>query len=656
MGGAVNIVPEAVRKSSAPRGSRVLTWLPLALFAGIIGFQLFGPVPIGLADNRDFARILGPLRLWPAGPAGDPSHFFKYFVNDYAVVNRVYDTGVPSSEGLIARLAKGIAVIVLPAGTFQLQLMGFLHAAILTLAFFIVLHAIRTRPLWLRLVCSFLLLFIWTDLEYVQQLNTAYTDAGAVVALAVVFAIAVHCLLATNGWPWAIGFTLSGCFLLATKTQHETALPFLIAFCLLAAFRARRRYDRIAWLSASALLLATTVWMVEKTPETYRAPPAFSVVFYKLALLSPDRQSVLADFRMPEHEFGRYIGDVAYQPDVPIDDPAFRSRLVSLVTPSSLGAFYWRHPRILREVLLSDLRDSAPDVDLNDGIYGHERQIDVTGGKHPFELTAWGGFRRRLFSLAPFHLIYFFGIVIVLCGVCILNPRAGRRYPVWPVVLFSALLAVSSFLFASLFDAVETARHLVLFQAATDFTIFSVVLSICLAIENGPRGSERAVWKARVRRLARFWWLAPIAIFWLYRGAIVSDIQRLKPDRVSGSFDGASQEIRYSGAWTQGAYPDAMEGTESYSNDPGASARLSFQGTEITWVYARAWNRGFGSVKIDGVPRGDIDLYSPKIVWQSRTTFGGLAPGKHTFEVTVEGLKDDAATDRFIDIDALIVH
>ena len=101
----------------------------------------------------------------------------------------------------------------------------------------------QTRPLWLRLVCGLLLIFIWTDLEYVQQLNTAYTDAGAVVALAVVFSIAVHYLLVPESRPWALSFAVFGCFLLGTKLQHETTLPFLIAFCLLAAFRAHRKFN-----------------------------------------------------------------------------------------------------------------------------------------------------------------------------------------------------------------------------------------------------------------------------------------------------------------------------------------------------------------------------------------------------------------------------
>jgi hypothetical protein len=79
-----------------------------------------------------------------------------------------------------------------------------------------------------------------------------------------------------------------------------------------------------------------------------------------------------------------------------------------------------------------------------------------------------------------------------------------------------------------------------------------------------------------------------------------------------------------------------------------------FEGTAVTYVYTKAWNRGIAEVKLDGISRGEIDLYSPKIVWQARTAFTGLTSGKHTFELIVAGRKEAAATDRYVDLDALV--
>jgi hypothetical protein len=58
---------------------------------------------------------------------------------------------------------------------------------------------------------------------------------------------------------------------------------------------------------------------------------------------------------------------------------------------------------------------------------------------------------------------------------------------------------------------------------------------------------------------------------------------------------------------------------------------------------------------IDGSPRGEIDLYDPQIVWQSRTVFGGgLKSGAHQVEIRVLGRHQPASSGNVIDLDALV--
>jgi hypothetical protein len=259
--------------------ARAVLWLPLPAFALIAGIQFLGPMPVGLANNGDFVRVLGPLSLWPAAPyRDDPRVHFRYFIDRYEVAAPVDDRGVPSSELLVAVVAKNIAAVILPAGSFNLRIMGLIHAAILALACFILLKALGKSPPWLRLAAGFLLVLIWADVEYVHQFSTAYTDAGAIMALPVLFSVMVYRLMIGDSPALAIAFALFGCFLLAAKTQHETALPFLAAFCILAGVRARRSSTRILWFTAPALLVGTSVWLVLNTPQDYRTAPAFTIV------------------------------------------------------------------------------------------------------------------------------------------------------------------------------------------------------------------------------------------------------------------------------------------------------------------------------------------------------------------------------------------
>jgi len=128
------------------------------------------------------------------------------------------------------------------------------------------------------------------------------------------------------------------------------------------------------------------------------------------------------------------------------------------------------------------------------------------------------------------------------------------------------------------------------------------------------------------------------------------------PLQLNGTFENGNEELTYGGQWFSGSFHEAASGSIMFSNQPGASAKLSFEGNEITWVYSRAFNRGVAVVKLDGASRGEIDLYDPKIIWQTRKTFTGLGAGKHTFEVIVTGKKAAAATDSYVDVDELIVH
>lgn len=101
-----------------------------------------------------------------------------------------------------------------------------------------------------------------------------------------------------------------------------------------------------------------------------------------------------------------------------------------------------------------------------------------------------------------------------------------------------------------------------------------------------------------------------------------------------------------------GTYHNSM----SFSNHKGESATFPFEGTGISYIASRESNRGIAEIFLDGVSQGRFDLYSPEILRQ-QTIFEakGLPEGKHTLRVVVTGDKNPKATDRHMDLDALVV-
>lgn len=76
---------------------------------------------------------------------------------------------------------------------------------------------------------------------YVQQSSTAYSDAGAVVALCLAFSVALTVLLTRGGNSvrWLLAFAAASCFLLGTKLQHAAAIVPLSAFSIMMAVRTK---------------------------------------------------------------------------------------------------------------------------------------------------------------------------------------------------------------------------------------------------------------------------------------------------------------------------------------------------------------------------------------------------------------------------------
>jgi hypothetical protein len=120
--------------------------------------------------------------------------------------------------------------------------------------------------------------------------------------------------------------------------------------------------------------------------------------------------------------------------------------------------------------------------------------------------------------------------------------------------------------------------------------------------------------------------------------------------------DDTNWSITYHGDWIRGEHDGAWDNSLTYSEAPGASASLSFEGTSIRYVYTKAFNRGIAAVTIDGELKALVDLYSPKIEWQSSRTFGPLPGGRHTIEIRVTGKHRPGSKGDTIDVDALLAR
>ncbi len=124
----------------------------------------------------------------------------------------------------------------------------------------------------------------------------------------------------------------------------------------------------------------------------------------------------------------------------------------------------------------------------------------------------------------------------------------------------------------------------------------------------------------------------------------------------AGEYDDFDFHIMYSPDWIRDKqFTSAWQSTLTYSDEPGATLRFTFQGSEVTWVYTKAANRGIAAVSIDGNSVAEVDLYSPSTQWQQKFNFTGFT-GEHVIEIRVLSRKNPHSAGRYVDVDGLHVR
>jgi hypothetical protein len=628
----------------------------LLLCAAILIWKLVLPGFIGIADNGDFAKIAGPLSLGNAEPA-QGSMLHAGYLRD----SRYYfNPRVPSSERLFAWAASTLERTLGDPARFDIRWLGVIHGLIFLAFFYSVLIVLRPFSTFTQCVLSLAALWIFADIGMVAYLNSFYSDVpAALCGLAAVFIGAGLLAAERPALSMLALFTLAALLFITSKAQHGVLgfLPAAAAF--LCGWRASDKSRRVAGYLAGVALLAATAWILVGTPDWYKAQARFNLIFLKILSHSTSPARDMEELGLVPDD-ARYIGLHSYAPGGPMEDPAWADSFRTRTSYDQVLKFYVRHPSRAVAILRSDL-EGRTSQRYSPGLSSFRTQLD--GPECSAEqlgdpecspasiLQSWGALRSWASRVWPAHLVLWFGVL--LPGALLFGLRRGaakrHRALAWCVLAVS-VIAMVEFGVSSLADASETARHLFIFHIFTDASIFLALIAAAGALETACPASLR-------RRAA----VAVACVAAIFGAAIVKT--ELFPARpaarnltpISGMVDGASSAVAYSGIWRADVFRQAYEGTLTYSDRPDATARICFEGTELQYVYTKASNRGLAEVNIDGTPH-HVDLYDPGVIWQARTVFGGLDPGRHCAVVRVLGQRTAASTGTFIDVDAFMAR
>jgi cell wall-associated NlpC family hydrolase len=126
-------------------------------------------------------------------------------------------------------------------------------------------------------------------------------------------------------------------------------------------------------------------------------------------------------------------------------------------------------------------------------------------------------------------------------------------------------------------------------------------------------------------------------------------------DGTPARYQDTDKNVLWTGLWGNTATTSASGGCFR-SVDKAGSAALTFKGTSVAWVAAKAPGSGIGHVTLDGVDQGNVDLYGASTVYgQTVWSIDGLADGTHTLSVEWTGTKNAASNGSTINVDAFDV-
>ena len=434
-----------------------LAWesLCLAVFLGLTGWQLFVHPLTGLSDNNDFPKVLGPVGICKA----PFENLNTYFVSGYdAGAKCQWPSGFASSEILLVSLARNLSRPFTGPYHFDLRVSAGVHLAILALAMALFLNFTSRQLPLVRYLLPPLAILMFSDVAYVAYLNSAYMDNASWVLFLLLVAIAAHaCLFPHPDWV-APAYAIAGALLVFSKAQHAVlGLPFagLAAFY---AWSSRDSKQRPGWLAVSALLLVSTLASPALTPPEYRTISLYNVIFSRLAV----RDRTVLDKLGLDAGYQKWIGTNAFNPRSPLTDPDWSRAFVSRVSFADIAWLYLRRPATAFREINYELHDSVHD--LRPDYMANYRQAD---GFPPHtaatRFSLWSNLRSRLLADFPYHLL-----VLYLLPLLALFSR-GRGLV--PLALTLTVAGMEEFAVCTLADAIDTHRHLFLFQVITETLI-----------------------------------------------------------------------------------------------------------------------------------------------------------------------------------------
>jgi hypothetical protein len=460
--------PPPFTQAKPRRGRAIREGALLALCAGLIIGQLFVPPILGVADNGDFPKLIGRVCL------GSEHPLFEYVGFDYRTSpNYCWNSGLLTSAQLPFRVALAAAT-PFSGGRFDLRWLGAVYALLFLGAFAAIQILVRGLPVVARMLTAASVLFVFCGASYIPWFNSFYFDTASYVFLWFAILAFLRLMLRESVNTRDYLAALASVLLLETSKSQHTALALPLIACFWLRF-GRATFPRLPLrIAATAAIAAAAVVMFASAPAWYQTVNSYNALFYQSLPHSADPAADIAQLGM-DPAMVRYVGQHAFLPDSPMQNPRETERLGRFISVRSLTNYYLRHPRIALLVFRYALDEgSLQRVSTRIGTRQYRLgNYEKSTGKAPEAQSHffdfWSDLKAAVFGDRPeLYAGYAAVLLAALWGLALSRPAKLRARLIAIAAIWTAMVTLSAVLV--MFDGVDTGRHLFLFNAMLDMT------------------------------------------------------------------------------------------------------------------------------------------------------------------------------------------
>jgi hypothetical protein len=455
----------------------------VAAAAIMLSWQLFFPPIVGLADQGDFARMIGLFGFGAQDKTAEYAFLARKYVPDPNARLRVYEQ--VSSEYVFVEAAVLLNKVLSKDGNLDITVMGFVHMLAFLYAFhrlLLVTGPFRAGSLTWVPVIWILALLVFTDVGYAAYWNSFYAEPASCIFFLLLLAESIAIcrtqdISAAHAVRWALWAFL---FVMAKPVNAPVGILLALFAFRLRAWSKSPAAGRIA--IAGSLLIASAVAVnVVTVPTPNKWPTVYDQVFLAILPESKDPARDAQAVGLPP-EWLKYSGTGAWSEGSNLHEGIMSGVIGKQVTNGSIVRFYLLHPgRIWRHAkrILPVAFSLRPEWCGN-----FERSVGLPPGAKSKAFNVWSGFHEHgLAACGKLILIALLVCPAICVAACWRTAKDVRRRSLELFGLLSICCLVS-FVVAICGDAWDNVKHLFLFNLLLDTWMVSLIAFLFQYIRN----------------------------------------------------------------------------------------------------------------------------------------------------------------------------